>query len=247
MGDHRYVQWKNRCCHLTFAQSSRNSCEMSPLGITFIHVYIQTHNIWKHRCLKKYVHQVEKVFLCVSASWMKNRFPNNTPDWSERLWDADWIRLECEAAVSTWAQEGQNIEEVEGWLWWKHRLQDGERKQFLMSQHSVSLHVCENEVPESRDRRTEKGEVHIDLIYQWKRLDGSFLAMASLRGMMMTSEHDKGFSRLHQVILMFRWWWWRWQSSAWLITRPLCTEHQRLSGWAVWPADKNKFKLQIFE
>lgn len=24
-----------------------------------------------------------------------------------------------------------------------------------------------------------------------------------------------------------------------LITRPPCTEHQRLSGWAVWPAEKN--------
>lgn len=26
---------------------------------------------------------------------------------------------------------------------------------------------------------------------------------------------------------------------AWGITRPLCTEHRRLSGWAVWPADKD--------
>lgn len=31
---------------------------------------------------------------------------------------------------------------------------------------------------------------------------------------------------------------------AWGITRPLCTEHRRLSGWAVWPADKYiKYKI----
>lgn len=63
---------KNRCCHLTFAQNSRNSSEMSPLGITFIHVIYkhtiyESTDVWKNMFIKS-----KKVFLCVSVSWMKN-------------------------------------------------------------------------------------------------------------------------------------------------------------------------------
>lgn len=93
---------------------------------------------------------------------------------------------------------------------------DKERKGSLMSQHSGSLHVqwCLH-VSKNKVLGTSVTEVrgvarsikisHLEKKWCWSGLNSSFLVIASLQGLMMTSEADEGSSSDIKVSAMF-WW-----------------------------------------